>query len=205
MTTRQLAVLAMVGPLLFIVIVALLTALEWSFLRHLGSDPIRSTDVPWPSSTALGDYGWLQVLNFACLGLSIIALALCIWRELRPRPTVGVAFLFLAGLATALLAFKTDPSSSKITSWHGAIHVISFVTLLLAILIAMFVLAARIGRDRRWRGSGRYSLVAGLLVLAFVLLSMLLTPAGNLLGSLSLLTILAWLELLATRLYTVST
>lgn len=61
----------------------------------------------------------------------------------------------------------------------------------------MFLLAARIGTDRRWHAIGRHSLVAGLLVIAFVAMSDALTSVGNLLGSLALLTMLVWLELLA--------
>ena len=192
----------MAGPIVFVAIVTLLTALEWSFLRHLGWDPIKNTDVAWPSSTALGDYGWLQVVNFAFLGLSVVALALGMWRELKPRPTLGLAFLMVTGLATLLLAFKTDPSSSRITTWHGAIHAIAFLALLLSAVIAMFALAARIGRDRRWRPIGRYSLIAGILVIALVVLSALVGAVGALLGSLALLTLLAWIELLAARLGT---
>ena len=41
-TVRRLSMIAMAGPVVFVVIVALLTALEWGFLLHLGWDPIRS-------------------------------------------------------------------------------------------------------------------------------------------------------------------
>jgi hypothetical protein len=192
--------IAMAGPVVFIVIVAFLTALEWGFLRHLGWDPVRGTDVPWPSSTALGDYGWLQVLNFTALGLSVIALALGLWRELSRRPVVGLALLFVSGVATLMLGFKTDPSTSRITSWHGAIHAGAFVALLVSVLITMFIFAARLRLNRRWDSTARYSLIAGVLSIAFVLASILVPAVGGLFGSLALLTILAWLELLSVRL-----
>ena len=140
------------------------------------------------------------MLNFAALGVSILALSLGLWRELSRRPLVGLAFLFISGVATLMLAFKTDPSSSRITSWHGAIHVGAFVALLLSVLVAMFVFAARIGRNQEWRSCGRYSLLAVVLSMAFVLLLIVVPPIGGLFGSLSVLTILGWLELPAVQL-----
>jgi len=61
LTTRRLAVAGLVVRLLFAAVVVLVTALEWDLLHDLAwsASPVENPDPPWPSSTALGDCGFL--------------------------------------------------------------------------------------------------------------------------------------------------
>jgi hypothetical protein len=200
MNTRQLAVIAVIGPVLWVAIVGILTELEWDFLRDLGWDPLEATDVPYPSSTALGPYGWLQILNFLMLGITELALAIGLWRILRPRPRVGLAFLGLLGVASVLSAFPTD-GGMEIRTWHGAIHAASFVLMVISSLGAQIALAIAFWNRPGWSAMGRYSLVAVLLAIGLAVAASVVAPLGSLFSTLTILTIVVWVELLALRLF----
>jgi hypothetical protein len=156
---RLLGILGLFGCVLFTGIVAALTAVQWSFLQSRGWDPIRATDVPYPSTLALGPGGWLQVLNFAILGLALLGVAAGLWRALEPQPTAAVVSLVVAGFAGLALMAVTDGSLSSVRTWHGAVHVGAFFTLLIAVVLAALVIglwapnAATFGwlRLPRWR------------------------------------------------------
>src|ERR1700694_2190548 len=95
-STRRLALAGSIGPALFVVIVFVVTVLEWDFLHRLGWHLVQNSSVPYPSSTALGPYGWLQTLNFIQLGLSIIAIGICLWSTAAVR--VGASLVLVAGV-----------------------------------------------------------------------------------------------------------
>jgi hypothetical protein len=38
-----------------------------------GEKLTKNNPVPWPSATALGPYGWVQVVNFALAGVLVLA------------------------------------------------------------------------------------------------------------------------------------
>ena len=100
MRTRTLALISLVGPTAFAALVFLATALEWDFLHDLGwsAEPFDSPDPPWPSSAALGDWGFLLVLGFLALGVSIVSLAVALLRLLDVGRKVGPVVLALAGV-----------------------------------------------------------------------------------------------------------
>jgi hypothetical protein len=198
---RQLARLAVAGPIVFVIVVAILTALELDFLRGLGWEPIGASDVQWPSSTALGAYGWAQIVNFLLLGTAILALTAGLWRVLRPAPPrVGLVALAVVGVAILLSAFPTDGSSTTFTTTHGAIHFFAFFTFVLAAVISQIALGLSLRRRQGWRAGGNYSLLAVVLTLFFLIGSFAIPRAANLLASVALLINLAWVELLALRL-----
>lgn len=149
--------------------------------------------MPWPSSTALGSWGWLQIVNFLQLGLAVLYLSERFTKLLPARRARTVArwALRLAGLALLALCFKTDPSGT-VKTWHGGIHTIAFVVLVLATLVAMFAVA-RAGTQP----VGRTSVFAAAAVVLFSAVSIAWSGSGAVFGTLALLTILAWVELLA--------
>lgn len=200
MNTRHLARIAVVGPIVFVAVVAILTALEFDFLRGLGWEPIGASDVPWPSSTALGPYGWAQIANFLFLGVAVLALTAGLWRVLRPAPRIGLVALGVVGVAMLLSAFPTDGSSTAFTTTHGAIHFFAFFTFVFAAVVAQIALGLSLRRRQGWRAAGTYSLAAVVVTFVFLIASFAILPAANLLASLALLTSLAWIELLALRL-----
>jgi hypothetical protein len=182
-----------VAPVVFVAIVAVLTVHEWNFLHRLGWKLWGKTDVPWPSSTALGSWGWLQVLNFIQLGLAILGLTLAMRAVLPPgrAARVGRWALTVTGLAVVALAFKTDPTST-IKTWHGGIHAIAFLVLVLSALVAMFA----IWRSR-WPGLSRASLALATVALASTIVSFIWASASTVIGGISLLALLVWTMLVA--------
>ena len=151
--TRKLATGGMVAPWLWSAIVIVLTALEFDTLTGFGWTPGASHGVNYPSSLALGKFGWAQMANFALFGFLMIGLAVALYRSVRPGRLARVApvLLGVAGFGLLLSVFPTDtgPPNAPAT-WHGAIHGIGFVTIFLPLLLAMFFLAVSSRGDSRW-------------------------------------------------------
>ncbi len=188
----------MVGPVIFALVVVVLTVLQYDFMVGLGWDPLGVTDVPWPSALALGPYGFLQVLNFVFFGVMLMVFAAGLQRGVVPSSRtswVGPACLVVAGIASVLLGFKTDPhTSTEAHTWHGFIHLGAFLLLGLSLLAAMLFLWRRLEKDPSWRGYGWYSLASAALALV------LFFVPGQAAGYLFFAVLLAWVEVVAIRL-----
>jgi hypothetical protein len=208
-TLRRLADAGLIGPIVFGVMITILTLLEYDFLLGLGWDPIYSSDVPWPSALALGPYGYLQVANFVFFGGCLISFGLGLQRGVRAggrTSWVGPALVIIAGIAMLLLGFKADPRTSGLPqSWHGWIHALAFFVVALAILAAYFVLWRRLRLDSLWSGYGSYTLISGVLctILLFMSFTDLIIP-GQVAFYLFLVVMLAWIEVIAIRLRSIA-
>ena len=174
-STRSAGLAGMIGAAGFAVVVVFLTFAQLGFMVELGWKPLGTSDVPWPSGLALGPLGWLQVLNFAFFGLTLIVFALGLDRGVTPSGRLswaGPAFLMVAGVALVLAAFKADPHTMQGSqTWHGAIHLLAFLLLVLSFLLALFFCRRRLSRDPRWRGYDSYTLITALLYIAFLFAS----------------------------------
>jgi Protein of unknown function (DUF998) len=139
---RNAALAGIIGPAVFAVVVVFLTLAQYGFMMGLGWKPLGTSDVPWPSALALGPLGWLQVLNFAFFGLTLIIFALGLNRGVASSGRlswVGPAFLAIAGVALVLAAFKADLHIMQgLQTWHGAIHLLAFLLLVLSFLLSLF-------------------------------------------------------------------
>jgi hypothetical protein len=170
---RNAALAGMIGPALFALIVVVLTVAQYGFMVDLGWDPIGASDVPWPSGLALGPLGWLQVVNFILLGLALMVFAVGLHRGVAARvrgSVIGPVFLVAAGVALVLSAFKTDPSlSGSPLSWHGLIHGLAFLLLVLSLLLSLLFLWWRLRRDPLWRGYDLYTIITAVLYVVFFL------------------------------------
>jgi hypothetical protein len=197
---RRLALLGSIGPVVFVAVVIVVTALEWDFLHRLGWHLVQNSQIVYPSATAMGPYGWLQTLNFVQLGLAIIATAAGLWMTVKPRPRVGLAFVFLAGIAIVLAMFTTDGTGGTPTTWHGYIHGLAFILMLFSTLIGSLVLAFQLRNNPQWRPIAAVSVAVPIVIIATLVLSGAVKQAGGLLGIVILLVIFAWYELLALRL-----
>ncbi len=185
----------LIGPVLFVVMLTVLTLLQYDFLRGLGWDPLRDPTFDWPSGNALGPYGIWMTLTFLLAGLMMALFAFGLRADLPPVPvsTAGSALLTLAGLALMGLAFTTDPTiRSTPATWHGRLHDASFVVLGLTLLPAMLVLGYAFRLDPRWRNVSIYTWAT--VALAF--------PTFWLKGAffyIFLLAVLTWSEVVALR------
>ena len=188
----------MIGPAVFALIVIVLTVLQYDFMVRLGWAPVGVSDVPWPSALALGPYGFLQVLNFVLFGVMLMVFAAGLQRGVALSGRVswaGPACLVAAGVALALLGFKTDPHmSTRSHTWHGLIHLGAFLLLGLSMFAALLFLWRRLEKDPTWRGYGWYSLVSAALALVLFLVP------SQVAGYLFFAVLVAWVEVVAIRL-----
>jgi hypothetical protein len=194
---RLFGIVATVGSVLFVVIVVALTKVQWSFLKGRGWDPVRTSDVPYPSTLALGPAGWLQVLNFAILGLALLAVPAGLWRALDPPPLAAAALLVVAGLAGLALMAPTDGSLSSVRTWHGAIHVAGFFTLLVSLVLTAVALGFAVADLPSWRWLSLPSIAAAVAIVLLTGASFVAPTVGGLASILSLVAMLAWLGLVA--------
>jgi hypothetical protein len=198
LSTRRLALAGSIAPVLFAGIVIVITVLEWDFLHRLGWHLVQNSSVPYPSSTAMGPYGWLQTLNFIQLGLSIIAIGIGLWRTVAIRVSAGL--VILAGVGMLLLMFTTDGTTDQPTTWHGGIHALAFLLTLFAELLAAVALAIQLRNNAQWRGVARASIAVPVLIVATFFLGGAVQQAGGVIGIVSFLVVLGWYELLGLRL-----
>src|SRR5438128_4754245 len=169
---------AISGPL-FIVVVLIQAALRPGFdLRvHL------------ISLLSLGDFGFVQIANFALCGALCLLLAIGIWRAFRRGPggTLGPIFIALHGVLLIVVAFyvtdpingfppgavtPTTPTPSGIVHAGGALWVFLTNALALAALSRHFI--AR--NERRWAAYCLASFV-GMLVIFFLAFTFSTAPA----------------------------
>ena len=191
------ALAGIIGPVLFGGVLLALSVLEHDFMLGIGWRPVADPSGAWPSGLALGPYGLAQVVNFVVSGLllSFFAIGLHLGTRDGHGSPLGPAFLFVAGAAMALMGFETDPIRRiGPRSLHGLIHDAAFVIFVLAFLAALFSLWRRLEADPRWRGHARYTLATGILA---VLLLLMPGVAYYLL----IVTLLAWIEVTAIRLW----
>ncbi len=166
LTRRLLQAGAISGPL-FVVVVLVQAALRPGFdLRvHL------------ISLLSLGDFGFVQIANFALCGVLCLLLAVGIWRALRRGPggTFGPIFIALHGMLLIVVAFYvTDPINGfppgavtpTAPTPHGIVHAGGalwvFVTNALALAALRRHFIAR--EEGRWAAYCLASFVAMLLL-----------------------------------------
>jgi uncharacterized protein DUF998 len=114
------------------------------------------------SLLSLGDWGWVQIVNFVLAGLLNLLYAAGLWRRLHPGPAGTWGPLLIGAYGLGLVAvgvFTTDPvngfppgaSKPAQPSWHGAIHALGglFIFMILAAALTVF---ARffLARIERW-------------------------------------------------------
>lgn len=127
------------------------------------------------SLLSLGDWGWVQIVNFVLAGALNLCYAWGLWRRLHPgrAGTWGPILVGVYGLGLVTVGvFRTDPSNGyppgvpavSQPSWHGAIHalVALFTFLALAAALGVFV-RFFLARQERWWAF--YCLASAVLIL----------------------------------------
>ena len=114
-------------------------------------DPLRQTI----SSLAIGPLGWMQQLNFALCGMSILWMAL-VWRKILAGGVCATWYPILRvveGLGLiAIGIFTTDP-----------LHTAFMIVIVQAMSIDLFVIARRFWGNPGWRGWVAVSVACALL------------------------------------------
>jgi hypothetical membrane protein len=164
LTTRLLIACGAIGPLLFILV----------FLIESAIRPNYSAWHNFVSDLSEGNQGWTQVASFLLCGICVICFALGLRQVFRSGKGAiwGPLLLGIFGISLLISGlFVTDPSlgyypagtSSSTQTLHGMIHGANAPLAFGSLTIAMFVLARRFASDPAWRRWALYSLVAGLL------------------------------------------
>ena len=195
-TIRVGAFAGMVGPILFGVVLMVLTAVQYDFMIEIGWRPLEDPASAWPSGLALGPYGCTQVLNFVVSGLLLMQLAVGLHCTATSGhgSRIGPTLLFVAGAAMALMGFNTDPILREgPRTLHGLVHDLAFALFVLSLLSSLFFLWRRLRRDATWRGHARYTLATG--AIATLLISL-----PGVAYYLFIAVVLAWMEVTAIRL-----
>ncbi|HWI45078.1 MAG TPA: DUF998 domain-containing protein [Rubrobacter sp.] len=194
------AIAGMMGSALFGIVLLALSALEYDFMLGIGWRPVADPAGAWPSGLALGPYGLAQVANFVVSGLllAFFSLGLHLGATNGRGSPLGPAFLFVAGTAISLMGFETDPIRRiGPRSLHGLIHDAAYVIFVLAFMAALFSLWRRFEEHSRWRAHARYTLATGILAVLLLLLPGVAYYAF-------IITLLAWIEATAIRLWRLS-
>ena len=72
---KSATVAGMVGPVLFVSVLAVLTAVQYDFMLAIGWRPLGDPAGAWPSGLALGPHGSVQILDFVVSGLLLAIFA----------------------------------------------------------------------------------------------------------------------------------
>jgi hypothetical protein len=197
-STRQLGRFALVMAPTFGIIVAILTALEWDFLHDHGWGLVhaKSSSIAWPSGTADGRFGWVQVANFALLGLAVLGLAVALRRSVAARARLAPLLLGAMGLALLACMPKTDEGDSPQT-WHGYVHAIASLTLFALSIVTVPLVWRWLRRDPAWMKESRASAVTAVFVAGGLVGSFL--ENGSIAFCVYLAALLVWIAMLGAR------
>jgi hypothetical membrane protein len=208
LTDRFLLAAGVVGPLFFFIVVLVEGAIRpdynaWHF-------PI--------SDLALGPRGWTLNTALVVLGAGLLCFAVGLRRVLSPGrgSTWGPILLALPAVAFILEAFfPTDPTlgyppgAAPTSTLHGTVHIVLSVLFESPpIVAACIVLARRFAQTPAGRPWMVYSIATVILIVAFDFLGILAglsTDPGSPFGlfqRLEIFTALAWIALVAGRLFT---
>jgi hypothetical protein len=187
------------GPF-FLISVGLNTWASIDYLHGLGWELVGGGQVPWPSSLARGPYGWAQVATFVVTGLLIVILAVAVRDQLphRRMSSFAVVLLALLGVALMLAAFRVDTPmlrGGNPNTWNGWVHGIAFLLIIALGVLAPLTMALAVRSDPSWRPTALVSLAAAALFVVFLLL-----PWGNASFLMAIITLLAWIAVVAARL-----
>lgn len=206
-TKRLLTGGAIAGPLFVITfLIEGATRADYNPLRH----PV--------SSLALGDFGWIQVLNFIVAGLLTLIFAIGLRLALRPQRGSTWGPLLVAIWGIGLLGagvFITDPVSGYPPgtpdlllnpTTHGALHDQFSLIGFAALTVACFVFSYRFAAAGQW-GWVFYSVITGILFPVGIVLASAafsqnpsLVAFGGLLQRMTVTIGWTWLTLLAVHL-----
>ncbi len=137
-----LARVATAGIAAFVLITLVMHPLESEFspLEHMVSE------------YALGDYGVLMNAASLLLALGSAALAVGLWRSVRPTPLLPVALVATWSIGAAVAGvFNTDPAGAVESSTSGMLHLRAVTVAVLALVVATVLLARRFQHDPNWR------------------------------------------------------
>jgi hypothetical protein len=129
------------------------------------------------SLLSLGEWGWVQTVNFVLAGVLNLLYAGGLWRRLHPGRAGTWGPLLIGAYGLGLISvgvFRTDPANGfppgiiapAHPSWHGALHALGglFIFVVLAAALAVFVRLFLTRKERWW---AFYCMASAVLLLLF--------------------------------------
>ncbi len=204
------AALAGIGaPIVFAVGLVLVTWAEYDFLRGLGFSVTDHGDSAWPSGLAQGPHGWAQIANYALFGMLLLAFVAGLRSDFLRRRSrrVAEALLVLLGFGFVLAAFPEDgPPFGEPQTWAGYLHSFGFLGVVLGSIGGMLATAVALRGNDRWRGYPALSLAAAVGSFVFLFVLVFALEVATTIGIYGFfLALLAWVELMAIRLWRLKT
>jgi len=205
MTMRHIGLWAgVVGPILFVLTFTLEGACR------SGYNPVTM----YVSALSLGPRGWIQAANFLFCGVLVAGFGVSAARELRTRKISAATGWIVALIGIGLAASGIFTMDRAATPWsamsaYGRLHQLMGALVFSLAPISCLVLAWNVRGSGDWRAFRRWSLSAGLILIAAIIVQKLgeihpFFPTGrNPLGLIQrthLVTFLAWVTTLAHRL-----
>ena len=182
-----------IGPILFALVLTVLTIVQDDFMRTLGWNPTGPV-IDWPSGLALGPYGWIMTITFFVCGALMAFFAYGLKLSLNEK--LATTLLMIAGFAMMGLIFTTDPTLTTVRkSWHGLLHDSFFALLGLTLMPGMLLLGRVFQRHERWKSLSLYTWITLALILPTFWLK-------EMFFYVFLLAILTWSVVVALRLRT---
>lgn len=207
LTIRLLITGGAIGPLLFTMVYLIEGA------TRPGYDAWRQA----ASALSLSEQGWMQIVNFIVCGLLILGFAVGLRQTLRGGRGATWGPILLAAVGAGLMIagiFVTDPAQgyppgtptgpALHNTFHGTIHwFLGGLVVFSSLPASCFVLARRFASDTQWKGWAIYSVLTGILMVAFFVAFAIASaqdgPAG-LFERISLSIGMAWMAFFAARL-----
>src|SRR4051812_22691753 len=159
---RLLATAAVVGPAVFVLLLAVIDASKFAWLRDAGQGVLRHSPM---SVNSHGPHGWLMIVNFVLFGVLTLALAAVLRRSLPaglPR-TAAVASVSALAAGLLLAGFRCDTElfgKQPPTTWNGDLHFLGFGLMLSTQPLIAASLWRSFRRVPEWQEWGRWLAVA---------------------------------------------
>lgn len=160
------------GPILFSV-----AFLAQDAFRPGGHDPVADP----VSALAAGPTWWVQQLNFVVFGVLTLVFAAGLHAGVRQTRggIAGPALLFVSGIGLLLAAAFPLAEDASGDSFDPGGHTVAGMLFFPTSAIGLIVLSRRLRADPAWRGLAAYTLAAGVVALAGVLVTAsLILPDG---------------------------
>ena len=132
------------------------------------------------SALSLGPGGWIQQINFALCGLSVLWSAY-VWRKMLAGGTCAIWYPIIRGIEgmglLAIAIFSTDPgygyppgtpSGAGPSTFGGTLHLTFTILVVNAMTIALLVIARRFWKQSLWRGWITFSIIMGFWPMVFM-------------------------------------
>jgi len=155
----------MIGPVLFT-----LSFTVNGFLRP-GYSPVRN----YVSELSIGPQGWIQMVSFMFLGITVMLFALGL-KEAFPtgRASRSGPILFIVIAVCYFLSgpFVTDPMSmfDNQQTLHGTLHGIFGAIVFSLSAVCCFVFWRRFHVDDKWKPLAAFTLIAGIVMVVLIVM-----------------------------------